>query len=193
MCIRDRAQGGLGLGLSIAHQLVALHDGTLIATSPGRGCGATFTITLPSASTRTASAAAGVPARAAALDSMRILVVDDDRRVRDALAILLTRAGATIATAESAARARVQLAESMPDAIVCDIAMPEEDGYSLARSLREDRGATGAIPLIALTAHATVADGQRALAAGFDLHLAKPIDLELLVSSIHDLVVARRA
>jgi len=127
------------------------------------------------------------------LDRIRVLVVDDDRRVRDALAILLGRAGAIVETAESAAMARVRVAEVVPDALVCDIAMPDEDGYSLGRTLREGSARVRTIPLIALTAHAATSDGQRALASGFDLHLAKPIDLELLVASIHDLVVARRA
>lgn len=127
--------------------------------------------------------------RATALDRVRVLVVDDDRRVRDALALLLGRAGALVETAESAASARVQFAHRAPDALVCDVAMPEEDGYSFVRTIRD---AGGKIPAIALTAHATIADGERALASGFDLHLAKPVDLELLVASIHDLLAARR-
>jgi len=190
-----RAQGGLGLGLSIAHQLVELHGGTLAATSAGRGRGATFTIKLPAIAARTPATASDASplARPPALDRIRVLVVDDDRRVRDALAILLGRAGAIVETAESAAMARVRLADVVPDALVCDIAMPDEDGYSLGRTLREGSARVRTIPLIALTAHAATSDGQRALASGFDLHLAKPIDLELLVASIHDLVVARRA
>jgi CheY-like chemotaxis protein len=110
-----------------------------------------------------------------------VLVIDDDPRVRDALVLLLERAGATVVPAESAAVARKQIERNPPDVIICDIAMPVEDGYGFMRSLR----ASGIqIPAIALTAHALEADAERASEAGFDLHLAKPVNFERLVSSI---------
>jgi CheY-like chemotaxis protein len=119
-----------------------------------------------------------------------VLVIDDDPRVREALALLLDRAGAVVDTADSAAGARARIAQDTPDALVCDIAMPIEDGYSFIRGVR----AAGAdIAAIALSAHATEADIERALAAGFDRHLAKPIEIECLVANIGELVVAHRA
>ncbi|HEX7940649.1 MAG TPA: response regulator, partial [Gemmatimonadaceae bacterium] len=119
-----------------------------------------------------------------------VLVIDDDPRVREALALLLDRAGAVVDTADSAVAARARIACCAPDALVCDIAMPIEDGFSFIRGVR----ASGAdIAAIALTAHATETDIERALAAGFDRHLAKPIEFESLVANIDELIVARRA
>jgi CheY-like chemotaxis protein len=190
-----REQGGLGLGLSIAHQLATLHRGTLVATSAGPGRGATLTLTLPAleapAEPRPASRNATIAT--SVLEGVRVLIVDDDRRVREALSLLLGRSGAIVETAENTASARARLANRVPDALVCDIAMPGEDGYSFLRTIREGSTSIREIPAIAVTAHASSADGQRALASGFDLHLPKPIDLELLVASIRDLVTARRS
>jgi CheY-like chemotaxis protein len=138
---------------------------------------------------RTATPSHGV-ARTPGLGHARVLVIDDDPRVREALALLLDRAGAVVDTAGSAAAARARIACCAPDAMVCDIAMPIEDGYSFIRGVR----ASGAdIAAIALTAHATETDIERALAAGFDRHLAKPIEFESLVANIDELVVAHRA
>jgi signal transduction histidine kinase/ActR/RegA family two-component response regulator len=184
-----RRSGGLGLGLTIAKQLVELHHGTLIASSPGLGRGATFTISLPLAVRRIPSPPLGV-SRPPALDTVRVLVIDDDRRVRDALALLLRRAGAAVLSADSAENARAQISDSAPDVIVCDIAMPGEDGYHFIEQLRRT---SVVIPAIALTAHATEADARRARAAGFDVHLAKPIDFERLVATIDRLIVTHRA
>jgi CheY-like chemotaxis protein len=149
----------------------------------------TITVVLPAATARrTATAPSRGVTPTPSLDRARVLVIDDDPRVREALALLLDRAGAVVDTASSAEMARTQIAHSTPDALVCDIAMPVEDGYSFIRGLRESGGTIAAI---ALTAHATEADVSRALAAGFDRHLAKPIELEQLVASIAELVVAR--
>jgi len=185
-----RGDGGLGLGLAIVKQLVALHHGELTASSAGTGRGATFTVKLPVADERRAGAPAGRVARGPALPHVRVLVIDDDPRVRDALALLLDRAGAVVDTAESAEVARIRIALQAPEALVCDIAMPGEDGNSFLRQLR----ASGRdIPAIALTAYAMESDVERALAAGFDVHVAKPVDFELLVGHIGELVAARRA
>lgn len=184
--VLTRSEGGLGLGLTIARQLVELHRGTLGATSEGLGRGATFTVTLPAAGvSRAASPPLGVR-RAPVLRSARLLIVDDDSRVRDALALLLARSGAIVETAESAAAARSQLQGGGKfDALICDIAMPEEDGYTFIRSMR-DTGVS--IPAIALTAYASGIEVQRAIEAGFDVHLAKPISVERLVGSLSELL-----
>jgi CheY-like chemotaxis protein len=119
-----------------------------------------------------------------------VLIIDDDQRVRDALALLLGRAGAVVDTAASAEVARTRIAQGGPDAVVCDIAMPVEDGHSFIRGLR---AAGNDLAAIALTAYATESDVACSLAAGFDRHLAKPIDVERLVTNIEELVAARRA
>jgi signal transduction histidine kinase len=160
--VLTRSAGGLGLGLAISRQLATLHHGTLSARSYGPNLGATFTLTVP------CRRPVSTPALTApnSLKRVRVLVIDDDSRVRDALALLLDRAGAIVDTADSAANARVRIARAAPHALVCDLAMPDEDGYSLLRDLR---AAGSTIPAIALTAHNTPADLQRARAAGFEL------------------------
>ncbi|MEO8844077.1 MAG: ATP-binding protein [Kofleriaceae bacterium] len=182
--VLTRHAGGLGLGLAISRQLATLHQGTLTARSLGADRGATFTLTLPCTQR---PAVVQVPSASHALTRIRVLVVDDDPRVRDALAVLLDRAGAVVITADSAATARVRIADEAPHALVCDLAMPDEDGYSL---LRELRAAGSTIPAIALTAHASLADVQRSRAAGFEVHLAKPVDIAELVENIDQLVHA---
>jgi signal transduction histidine kinase/ActR/RegA family two-component response regulator len=178
-------EGGLGLGLSIAKQIVELHHGTLTAASEGPGRGARMTLTLPIAGDRRAPSPPAGVVSARALDTIRVLVVDDDERVRNALALLLVRAGASVDAAESAAAARAQIAIRAPQVVLCDIAMPGEDGYQFIRSIR----ATGSkIPAIALTAYASRADAERAIASGFDVHVAKPVDFERLVASVAQLV-----
>ncbi|MDB4955631.1 MAG: Chemotaxis protein methyltransferase CheR [Myxococcales bacterium] len=186
-----RCEGGLGLGLTIAHQLVTLHHGKLFAASDGLGRGATFTITLPVTKHRLASPALQAAAPGGAvLDGVRVLVIDDDARVRDALALLLRDAGAVVEAADSAPSARTMLTRFPADVLLCDIAMPGEDGYGFISKLRAStRGQK--TPAIAVTAHATHADGRRALASGFDLHVAKPIDIEALLTSIRDLLRRR--
>lgn len=182
---RDR--GGLGLGLAIVKEIVELHHGSVVAVSEGHGRGTTVTVSLPtSTAARTTEPAFGLAA--AMLAKVHVLLVDDDPRVRDALALLLGRAGAVVDTATSAATARTQLEARIPAVIICDIAMPGEDGFDFIRKLR----ASGSdVPAIALTAHALAADADRAFEAGFDRHLAKPIDFEHLVASLRDVLATR--
>jgi signal transduction histidine kinase/CheY-like chemotaxis protein len=183
-----RRAGGLGLGLAIARQLVELHHGTLTAVSAGLGKGASFTVSLPITTRRIPSPPLGVP-RQAELDGVAVLVVDDERRVRDALALLLRRAGAAVETADSADSARTRIAARRPEVILCDIAMPGVDGYQFIAELRREKLD---VPAIAVTAHVSESDSRRALTAGFDLHVAKPIDFERLVGAIAGLITARR-
>jgi len=185
-----RRAGGLGLGLAIAKQIVELHHGTLTAFSEGLNRGARLTLTLPVAGQRRAPSPPAGIVSPRALKSVRVLVIDDDERVRNALALLLDRAGAIVDRAESAFAAREQMARRDPQVIVCDIAMPDEDGYEFIRSLR---ASGNKIPAIALTAYATQADAEQAVSAGFDLHVAKPVDFQRLVASLTHVIDSRRS
>jgi len=192
--IAHRSEGGLGLGLAIAHELVHLHDGELVAVSRGLGHGATFIVRLPFAMRRAVSTPVGTPAAVPPprLEGIRILVVDDDERLRSALITLLQRTGAVVESAESANDARSKVRKFSPDVLVCDIAMPGEDGYSFIRKLRDDsRGK--AVAALALTAYASERDRKQAAEAGFDRHIAKPVEFERLVTSIESVLAERRA
>jgi CheY-like chemotaxis protein len=188
-----RAHGGLGLGLAIVRHLVELHGGTADVESAGEGRGAAFTVRLP---IRT-----DVPAIAQRLDSTgrldpprslrgtRVLVVDDDPDAREVLRAMLEDAGATVATTASAIETRAIMGHLRPDLLIADIGMPNEDGYSLIRSVRAlESDMTGHVPAIALTAHARAEDIDRAFASGFQIHVAKPVDASRLLSTIATLV-----
>jgi signal transduction histidine kinase len=176
---------GLGLGLALVRQLVELHGGSVRAESAGRDLGSTFIVTLPLLQAATAgSSGAGVPARtgaATSLLSVRALVVDDDVGSREAVRVLLEQAGAQVTTVASAAEARRHLRAATTDVLVSDIAMAQESGYSLMETLRAE-GLT--IPSIALTGYARREDADRAYAAGFDVHLPKPVDPAVLISVV---------
>lgn len=190
-----RRFSGLGLGLGIVQQLVELHGGTVSAASMGVGQGATFTVSLPFAATREHGPAesplrrtAPVPtatdtqtpvvqAKQPELRGIEVLVVDDDADARTLVEFFLEQAGARVRTAGSAAAALELLRERCPHVLLSDIAMPGEDGYGLIRQVRAlpvDAG--GAVPAVALTALARSEDRTRSLLAGFNLHLAKPVD-----------------
>jgi PAS domain S-box-containing protein len=195
-----RRHGGLGLGLTIVRQLVAQHDGHVAAASAGPGRGACFTVTLPcldESTRRDGEASAWTLAEplmgARPLDHLRVLVVEDDEATREALAVTLRTYGADVTTAASAADGRTALRRTGADVLVSDIRMPAEDGYSFIKKVRahEKRTKGGArLPALALTAHTTEGERRRALAAGFDRHLAKPIDFDHLVSTISALARA---
>ena len=126
------------------------------------------------------------------LDSVRVLLVEDEPRVREALKLLLARAGADVEAAASAHEARQFLERIRSDVLICDISMPGEDGYTFIRTLRSNGGAARDVPAIALTAYASDRDRERAAAAGFDAHLAKPIQLQGLAAAIDHLLAERR-
>jgi signal transduction histidine kinase/ActR/RegA family two-component response regulator len=189
-----RMHGGLGLGLSIVRHLVELHGGTVRAESAGKGQGASFTVRLPAhADVRTATRSADEPHRtdvpAMALHGTRVLIVEDDPDTRELLRTILEAAGATVATTASARETRAVIGRQQPDLLIADIGMPNEDGYSLMRSVRAlEAEELRRLPAIALTAHARVEDIERALASGFQVHLAKPVEASELVSTIATLV-----
>jgi len=191
-----RRHGGLGLGLAIVKQLVLAHGGTVVAESDGLSKGSTFSIALPGDSShsvfresRPPPARTGArPTELTRLDDLRLLVVDDERDARDLLREILSGCGATVACANSALEALERVRDLKPQVIVSDLGMPEMDGLDLIRQLRRlpvDQG--GRTPAIALTAYAHSDDAGRALAAGFQMHLAKPVDPPALASAIASL------
>ena len=185
-----RSTGGLGLGLSIVKHLVDLHGGSIRADSPGEGQGATFTVVLPCGLlVETAEAAADGPLKVAKPDDvlrgLSILVVEDEADTRDFLVRFLTGHGAKVAMANSAAEALERLPEAAADLLISDIGLPEVDGYELLQRIRQGGDHNGGgIPAIALTAYARAEDRLRAFRAGYQEHLAKPVEPDDLVAAI---------
>jgi two-component system, chemotaxis family, CheB/CheR fusion protein len=197
----SRTQTGLGLGLAIVKQLVEQHGGTVAADSTGEGQGATFTIALPVPALLIESESAGGADAAAAetvaseqectepdrsvLEGLRVLIVEDDPDSREMLVAVLQRCGAKVSEAASASEAIEAVAQGPPDLLVCDIGLPDEDGYSLMSSIRKlspDRG--GRVRALALTAYTGPDDRDRALAAGFDMYLGKPAEPSELLTKL---------
>jgi PAS domain S-box-containing protein len=186
----DRVPGSLGLGLAIVRHLVELHGGSVQAVSDGEGKGAVFTVRLP---LLTATAAAvderpetSRPAGQPSLQGVRVLVVDDDADVRGMMEAVLSERGAQVTSAASAGEALDSVARETPDVLLSDLAMPEMDGYALLRELR-GRPDSPRFPAAALTAYARTEDRRQALLAGFQMHVAKPIEPEELVAVVASL------
>ena len=183
-----RSFGGLGLGLAIVRHLVELHGGTVSAESDGVGKGATFSATFPLLTDREESTTHGgevIAAEIRSLDGLRVLLVDDEAEAREILSTVMGRTGAEVKVCISASDALCKLAEWRPDVILSDIAMPEEDGYSFigkVRALPREKG--GETPAAALSAYARDEDRMQALAAGYQMHIAKPIGASQLVTMV---------
>jgi CheY-like chemotaxis protein/anti-sigma regulatory factor (Ser/Thr protein kinase) len=192
----NRTHGGLGLGLAIVRHIVEAHGGTVHAESPGPGQGSVFTAKLPIMVARAAGEAerrhpaiapSGEAIALQRLDGIRILIVDDEADSNEAVGSLLVACGADVRAATSAAHARDVLVLWKADVLVSDVGMPGEDGYGLIASLRAREGDEACIPAVALTAFASREDKVRLLSAGFQAHIAKPLDAAELIAVIASL------
>jgi CheY-like chemotaxis protein len=190
-----RKYGGLGLGLAIVRHLVELHGGTVQAESGGTDQGATFTVKLPlleaprqgvEGTTASLAGNGGAPVN---LGGVRVLLVDDETDSRDFLSTALRQYGAEVTAAGTVEEAVSLLQRQPPDVLVSDIGMPGEDGYALikrVRALGAERG--GQVPAAALTAHAKGEDTARALSAGYQVHVSKPVEPGELAAAVATLV-----
>ncbi|HET6977724.1 MAG TPA: ATP-binding protein [Pyrinomonadaceae bacterium] len=202
-----RVHGGLGLGLSIVSSLVTMHGGEVHAASEGKGKGATFTVTLPlmgiselndladespevSAQLlamrrhRNGFGDANVDLNPDLLSGLRVLTVDDQQDTRELIALALARYGAEVRASDSAAMALQMIKDWKPHVVVSDIGLPGTDGYDFMRQVREFEGEGERIPAIAVTGYAGAVDESKALDAGYEVHLSKPIELNKLVTVI---------
>ena len=190
-----RVHGGLGLGLAIVKHLVDLHGGTVGAESAGEGHGAAFWVTVPLVETRAQAQPPSRATRAAAdISGLRVLVLEDDEGTRESLAEILAVAGASVRAVATVKEGMHALSEFAPDVVLSDLAMPGEDGFSFisrVRNLPPERG--GRTPAAALSALASTEDRQHALDAGFQMHLPKPVDIDVLFSAVARLAATRQA
>jgi CheY-like chemotaxis protein len=193
-----RVYGGLGIGLAVVRHIVELHGGRVCVDSPGEGQGSTFTVELP---LKAAAAVDGQPKPAAKepsvpaqwlrdLSGMRVLLVDDEPDARNVIGEILSRCGAEVTGVASAKEAMGSIRKTPPDVLISDISMPHEDGYDLIKAVRKLKPEEGGhVPAVALTAFAGQVDRSRLLAAGFQMHLPKPIDptqLPSLLAGLRD-------
>jgi CheY-like chemotaxis protein/nitrogen-specific signal transduction histidine kinase len=191
----SRRHGGLGVGLSLVHDLIELHGGSVRAHSEGEGKGATFTIDLPVASSQEMVDGVDGEGRSdtmmASLADVRVLLIDDETDARDLSQAVLEHCGADVKAVSSSAEALSALRDApsdlRPHVIVSDLGMPTEDGYQLMRRIRALGAELGRIPAVAVTGYATSDDIERALAAGFQRHISKPMDPAVFVATVAEL------
>jgi signal transduction histidine kinase/CheY-like chemotaxis protein len=185
-----RKFGGLGLGLAIVKYLTEAHGGYVQAESPGENLGATFAVCLPLITTESEQTSKSQSTEAQVnFSGLRVLVVDDQASIGELVAYILEDLGAVVTVATSAVEALAALQQQLPDLLLCDIVMPDMDGYMLIQRVRVLSLEQGKqIPAIALTAHAGEYNQQQALAAGFQMHISKPVELEQLIRAIVSLV-----
>jgi PAS domain S-box-containing protein len=188
-----RSYGGLGLGLAIARYLTEAHGGTIAAESPGLGQGATFTVTLPlMANPADTPHNHGLMLNTPSLAGVQILAVDDDADCRELIDSVLSVYGAEVLTAGSAQEALKHFHKFEPDVLISDLGMPQLDGYSLLRQIRTlSVNGRELIPAIALTAYSREEDFEKSLAAGFQRHVTKPIEIDILIRTITELIHPR--
>lgn len=191
-----RTHGGLGLGLAIVRHLVELHGGTITVENREDGHGAIFTIQLPLPSgelsqetlARAASVFREAQSEALSLEGLRILVVDDEMDALDLIGVELAQHGAKVTSVGNAADALTALEQSEFDLLISDIGMPNTDGYDLIRQVRkQEEGTSQKIPAVALTAYARIQDRMQAIMAGFSTHIAKPVEVNELVTVVASL------
>ena len=189
----SRRHGGLGVGLALVHDLIELHGGSVRAQSEGEGKGATFTIDLPTLSSRDVDDRVEGDGQQvfASLADVRVLLIDDEIDARDLSQAVLEQCGARVQAVSSGTEALAVLAEAppslLPHVIVSDLGMPTEDGYHLIRRIRALDAELGRIPAVAVTGYATSEDVERALDAGFQLHISKPMDPAAFVAAVAEL------
>ena len=188
-----RSHGGLGLGLTIVRRLTEMHGGTVHVASEGVGKGATLTVNLPVRRQGVPTPASSPSSRISSLNSATVLVVEDDPDTLELLESTLEMAGATAIAARSVAEALSAVDGHRIDALVSDIAMPGQDGYTLMTLLKDRLGSSMPGVTIALTAYAGRADRERAINAGFSEHLAKPLNPDVLLQTLDDLLASNAA
>jgi CheY-like chemotaxis protein len=177
----NRSEGGLGIGLSLVRSLVELHGGRVVASSPGAGMGSEFRVWLPLSAARPVAAPdTPVPAPGSGL---RILLVEDNADIREMLQLAIELDGHDVASADNGETALELLEFQQPDVAIIDIGLPDFDGYELAQIIRAHPNCAD-IRLLAVTGHTQASDQERALAAGFDVHLPKPVDLDELLAAL---------
>ena len=197
-----RVQGGLGLGLAIVRHLVELHGGSVSAESRGLGYGARFIVTLPLSNVQSATASPqgdevqlttpGPNHKSSLLDGVKVLVLEDDADAREFLQLLLRENGAQVNAVGTTAEAYREVQQDAPDILICDIGLPNEDGYEFIRRIRSINDSPAAtIPALALTAYAQPNDRKKALVAGYQDHLTKPVEAKKLLHSVAS--IARRS
>jgi len=185
----DRRQGGLGLGLALVKGLVELHGGTVALSSGGKGTGTAAVVRLPVVS---APAPCEAPPRLPIAGSRKILVIEDNVDAADSLRLVLELEGHEVEVAHDGPRGIERALAVAPDVVVCDIGLPQMDGYTVARALREDPLTRGAL-LVALSGYGTEDDQRRAAEAGFDAHMTKPGSIEELQKIVAGRLPALRA